>query len=63
MLEIKNLSKKYGNSPVKAVDNLSLKLKKGEVCNVVCEINYTPVKMYKLDNGYYVIADQNIQKI
>lgn len=31
MLEIKNLSKKYGNSPVKAVDNLSLKLKKGEV--------------------------------
>lgn len=39
------------------------KLKKGEVCNVVCEINYTPVKMYKLDNGYYVIADQNIQKI
>ena len=39
------------------------KLKKGEVCNVVCEINYTPIKMYKLDNGYYVIADQNIQKI
>ena len=39
------------------------KLKKGEVCNVICEINYTPIKMYKLDNGYYVIADQNIQKI
>lgn len=31
MLEIKNLSKTYGNSPVKAVDNLSLTLKQGEV--------------------------------
>lgn len=31
MLEIKNLSKRYGNSPVKAVDNLSLTLKAGEV--------------------------------
>ena len=39
------------------------KLKKGQVCNVTCEINYTPIKMYKLDTGYYIIADQNIQKI
>lgn len=39
------------------------KLKKGEVCNVTCEINYTPIKMYRLDTGYYIIADQNIQKI
>lgn len=39
------------------------KLKKGQVYNVICEIKYTPVRMYKLDNGYYVIADQNIQKI
>lgn len=39
------------------------KLKKGQVCNVICEINYTPIKMYKLDNGYYIIADQNVQKI
>ena len=31
MLEIKNLSKRYGNAPVKAVDNLSLSLKAGEV--------------------------------
>lgn len=31
MLEIKNLTKRYGNSEVKAVDNLSLKLKPGEV--------------------------------
>ena len=27
------------------------KLKKGQVCNVISEINYTPVKMYKLDNS------------
>ncbi len=31
MLKIKNLSKRYGNSPVKSVDNLSLELKPGEV--------------------------------
>ena len=31
MLEIINLSKRYGNAPVKAVDNLSLSLKAGEV--------------------------------
>lgn len=39
------------------------KLKKGQVYNVICEVKYTPVRMYKLDNGYYIIADQNIQKI
>ena len=31
MLEIKNLSKSYGNSPVNAVENLSLSLKEGEI--------------------------------
>ena len=31
MLEIINLSKRYGNATVKAVDNLSLSLKAGEV--------------------------------
>ena len=31
MLEIKNLTKRYGNSQVKAVDNLSLSLRPGEV--------------------------------
>ena len=31
MLEIRNLTKSYGNSTIKAVDNLSLKLKPGEV--------------------------------
>lgn len=31
MLEIKNLTKCYGNSNVKAVDNLSLTLKEGEI--------------------------------
>ena len=31
MLEIKNLTKSYGNSPVKAVDNLSLSLNAGEI--------------------------------
>lgn len=31
MLKIKNLTKRYGNSAVKSVDNLSLELKKGEV--------------------------------
>ena len=31
MLEIKNLSKSYANSPVKAVNDLSLTLKAGEV--------------------------------
>lgn len=31
MLEIKNLSKSYGNSPVKAVDDLSISLKEGEI--------------------------------
>ena len=39
------------------------KMKRGQICNVTCEINYTPVKMYKLDTGYYVVADQNIKKI
>ena len=31
MLKIKNLTKRYGNSKVKTVDNLSLELKPGEV--------------------------------
>ena len=31
MLEIKNLTKSYGNSTVKAVDNLSISLKAGEI--------------------------------
>ncbi len=31
MLEIKNLTKSYGNSPVKAVDDLSISLKAGEI--------------------------------
>lgn len=31
MLKITNLTKRYGNSQVKSVDNLSLELKKGEV--------------------------------
>ncbi len=31
MLEIKNLSKSYGNSPVKAVDDLSISLNAGEI--------------------------------
>ena len=31
MLEIQHLSKRYGNSPVKAVDDLSLSLKAGEI--------------------------------
>lgn len=39
------------------------KLKRGQIYNVICEINYTPVKMYKLNTGYYIIADQNVQKI
>ena len=39
------------------------KLVKGQICNVTCEINYTPIKMYKLDTGYYVIVDHNIRKI
>lgn len=39
------------------------KLKRGQVYNVTCEINYTTIKMYRLDTGYYIIADQNIQKI
>jgi hypothetical protein len=36
------------------------KLKRGQVYNVMCEINYTFVKMYRLDTGHYIIADQNI---
>lgn len=39
------------------------KLKRGEVCNVICEVCYTSIKMYKLDTGYYVAADQNIKII
>ena len=31
MLKIENLSKRYGNSTVKSVDNLSLELRQGEV--------------------------------
>lgn len=31
MLKISNLTKRYGNSQIKSVDNLSLELKKGEV--------------------------------
>lgn len=31
LLEIKNLTKSYGNSTVKAVDNLSISLKEGEI--------------------------------
>ena len=31
MLEIKNLTKSYGNSPVKAVDDLSISLRAGEI--------------------------------
>ena len=43
--------------------NVQGKFKKGQVAKVVKEINYTPVKMYKLNTGYYIIADQNIRKI
>lgn len=39
------------------------KLQKGKVYSVTCEINYTPIKMYKLTTGYYIIANQNIKKI
>lgn len=46
-----------------SLNNPQGKLKKGQVCNVICEINYTPVKMYKLNNGYYIIADHNIKKL
>lgn len=46
-----------------SLNNPQGRLKKGQVCNVVCEINYTPVKMYKLSTGYYIIADQNIKKL
>ena len=42
--------------------NAQGKLKKGQIANVIKEINYTPVKMYKLDTGYYIIANQNIRK-
>ena len=31
MLEIKNLTKNYGNSPVNAVEDLSISLKEGEI--------------------------------
>lgn len=31
LVEIKNLTKRYGNSPVKAVDDLSISLKSGEI--------------------------------
>lgn len=50
----------YKNTSLKESEG---KLKKGQVCNVVCEINYAPIKMYKLSNGYYIIADQNIKKL
>lgn len=46
-----------------ALENSQGKLQKGKVYNVTCEINYTPIKMYKLDTGYYIIANQNIKKI
>lgn len=46
-----------------SLNNPQGKLKKGQVCNVTCEINYAPVKMYKLNTGYYIIADQNIKKL
>ena len=45
------------------LNNPQGKMQKGKVYNVTCEINYTPIKMYKLNTGYYVIADQNIKKI
>ena len=54
-------------SDVKFYKNTNIKdycgvFKKNKIANVVQEINYTPVKMYKLDTGYYIVADQNIRK-
>ena len=50
-------------SVINSSDVIQGRLKKGEVYTVLCEINYTPVKMYRLNTGYYIIADQNVQKI
>jgi hypothetical protein len=46
-----------------SMDSVQGRLKKGHAANVIKEIKYTPIKMYQLDIGYYIIADHNIQKI
>ena len=63
LFQIKTLTDNIKLYKVPIQKNPQGKLKKGQICNVICEINYTPIKMYKLDTGYYIIADQNIQKI
>lgn len=44
-------------------ENIQGKMLAGKTYRVIAIIDYTPIKMYKLDNGYYVIADQNIKII
>lgn len=46
-----------------APTNIAGKMFPGRTYYVVQEILFTPIKMYKLDNGYYVIADQKIKKV
>lgn len=46
-----------------ASSNIQGKMTPGKTYKVVAVIEYTPIKMYKLDNGYYIIADQNIKTI
>lgn len=44
-------------------DNIQGKMLKNKIYKVMATIDYTPMKMYKLENGFYIIADQNIKVI
>lgn len=44
-------------------DNICGKLTKNAICNVVSEITFTKIKMYKLDTGCYILVDNKVEKI
>jgi hypothetical protein len=42
---------------------LAGRMVKGQIYDVVAEIDFAVRKMYRLKEGYYVIADNNIKKV
>lgn len=57
VMVMKNLSEGY------TATNFCGVLTKGSVCTAVSEINFAKAKMYKLDSGRYILADNKVEKI
>lgn len=42
---------------------LAGKMNKGQIYDVMAEINFSVKKMYRLKEGYYIIADEKIKRV